>query len=156
INDFDEAIRGPWEWDLKRLATSFVLAGREAGARDTQCDDAVVTLVKCYQQAMTEFASMPALELFRHPIGRLPGTINAMLRQAEHETPLHTLDRLTEKRRGRRRSFKNNSPLLAPVRGAIARRVVASLPRYRDTVSDDRQIVLDAYRPTCVGFKVVG
>jgi len=155
INDFDEAIHGPWEWDLKRLATSFVLAGREAGAPDTQCADAVETLALSYQRSIAEFARMPALELYRHPIGGLPGSIHAVLRQAQHETPLDTLDRLTEKG-ARRRVFKNRKPLLTPVRGATAGKVLAALPTYRNTVSDDRQIVLDAYRPSCVGFKVVG
>ena len=156
INDFDEAIRGPWEWDLKRLATSFVLAGREAGARDSFCGEAVDILVRTYQQAIAEFAPMPALELFRHPIGRLPGSISAILRQAEHEKPLKSLERLTQKDRSGRRSFKNRPPLLTPVAGATAKKVIAALDPYRNTVSDDRQILIDAYRPKCVGFKVVG
>src|ERR1019366_7986368 len=59
INDFDETIRGPWEWDMKRLATSFVLAGRESGAADRLCRDAVVVLVESYRSALSRFARTP-------------------------------------------------------------------------------------------------
>ena len=55
INDFDESFRAPWEWDLKRLATSFVLAGREAGTSDRVCRDAVMLLVRSYRRSMGRF-----------------------------------------------------------------------------------------------------
>src|ERR1700736_4094322 len=58
LNDFDETIPGPWEWDLKRLASSFVLAGREAGAPDGSCFDAVRTLVRSYREAIGRLAEM--------------------------------------------------------------------------------------------------
>ena len=50
INDFDETIRGPFEWDLKRLATSLVLAGRENGAKRAQCEEAVYGLIARYRK----------------------------------------------------------------------------------------------------------
>src|SRR5215472_9317946 len=52
INDFDESMHGPWEWDLKRLATSFVLAGREAGERDRACGEAVELLARSYRRSL--------------------------------------------------------------------------------------------------------
>ena len=66
INDFDETIKGPWEWDLKRLAASIVLAGREAGGKD--CGDAVEDLVRCYRESMASFSTMKTLELAKYEI----------------------------------------------------------------------------------------
>ena len=54
LNDFDETIRGPWEWDLKRLVTSLVLAGRQAHHSDNSCRDAVLTCVETYRAKALE------------------------------------------------------------------------------------------------------
>ena len=68
INDFDETWRAPWEWDLKRLAASFVLAGREAKCSDRSCRDAAMTLVRSYRRALAYFAPLPAVELARYQV----------------------------------------------------------------------------------------
>src|SRR5664279_4405333 len=70
INDFDETMRGPWEWDVKRLAASLVLAGREAGDRDPLCAEAVGAFVFSYREALRGFAAMSALDLARFEIRR--------------------------------------------------------------------------------------
>src|SRR5216684_86591 len=88
INDFDETIRGPWEWDMKRLAASFVLAGRESGTTDRRCRDAVVVLMESYREALARFARTPFLELARHRVGREleARPIYALLKKAERST----------------------------------------------------------------------
>src|SRR5215831_18751521 len=58
MNDFDETLPGYWEWDLKRLATSFVLAARERGFSKSDSDDLVMELVSSYQNGMNEFSQM--------------------------------------------------------------------------------------------------
>ena len=58
INDFDETITGPWEWDLKRLATSLVLAGREASESNNVCRDGVEEMVCSYRTSMHRFAAI--------------------------------------------------------------------------------------------------
>ena len=58
INDFDETSPGPWEWDVKRLAASFVLAGRSLGLSDASARDAAVTCVHAYRKRMAEFSTM--------------------------------------------------------------------------------------------------
>src|SRR5277367_6805225 len=58
INDFDETLNGPWEWDVKRLATSVVLSGRELGFKDGQCCDATRATVASYRLHMREYAHM--------------------------------------------------------------------------------------------------
>jgi hypothetical protein len=62
INDFDETLRAPWEWDLKRLSTSVVLAGRQLGARERHCADAARVVAESYREHMREYASMRALD----------------------------------------------------------------------------------------------
>src|SRR5580692_8654619 len=66
INDFDETIRGPFEWDLKRLATSLILAGRETGAKNNACADASVVFLNAYRRSMRNFARMSVLEMARY------------------------------------------------------------------------------------------
>ena len=64
INDFDETARGPWEWDVKRLAASIAIAGRELGLTATQRRQAVEASVRSYRAAMREFAALRNLELW--------------------------------------------------------------------------------------------
>jgi uncharacterized protein (DUF2252 family) len=158
INDFDESVHGPWEWDIKRLATSFVLAGREAGETDRTCGEAVELLVRSYREALATFASMSAIRLFRYIIRRLPGKgpVQEVLGKAERATHSKTLQRITVARRGGERRIARRPPLLDPLPEATARRVLAAFKTYRATVSEDRQLILDAYRPVDVAFKVVG
>jgi uncharacterized protein (DUF2252 family) len=158
INDFDESMRAPWEWDLKRLATSFVLAGREARTSDRVCRDAVMLLVRSYRRAMARFAPMPAVELARYQVNRHldEGPVHEVLRKAERASPLASLKKLTVQVRGGRRRFAQRPPLLTRVDPPTAKRVLASLAEYRGTLGPNRQLVLDAYCPSDVAFKVVG
>ena len=64
INDFDETLHAPWEWDVKRPATSIVLAGRQVGIRERYCSDAVRVAVGSYREHMREYAKMRALEVW--------------------------------------------------------------------------------------------
>ncbi len=158
INDFDETICGPFEWDLKRLAASVVLAGREAGERDAACGDAVGDLMSSYRLWIDRFRAMSPLELFRYQVRRFRGitVVEKVLGKAERETPERTFAKLTvPSGRGRRR-FAQRPPLLFRLSPALVRRVLSSLTRYRPTLTDDRQLLLDAYRYVDAAFKVVG
>ncbi len=157
INDFDETIRGPWEWDMKRLATSFVLAGRESGTADRRCRDAVVVLVESYRSALSRFARTPFLELARHRVGREleARPIDALLKKAERSTPLRNLQKLTT-REGGVIHFANRPPLLQRLTGKEAENVLASLPAYREMLTPERRLIFDAYRATDVALKVAG
>jgi uncharacterized protein (DUF2252 family) len=64
IHDFDETLPGPWEWDLKRLATSFEIAGRERGFKKKECHTIVLTIVAEYRRAMAEFAVMRNVDVW--------------------------------------------------------------------------------------------
>src|SRR5579863_10686179 len=98
INDFDETIHGPFEWDLKRMAASLVLAGRASGHKEPACRVAVEKCIHRYCGQIRAFSKMPNLEVGRcqvHRLGLVP-PVHAALIKAESATPKHTLEQLTE------------------------------------------------------------
>ena len=149
INDFDETITGPWEWDLKRLATSLVLAGREAGERNSVCRNSVVEMVRSYRTSMNRFAAMTARELARVEIRRgEKGTpVHAVLQKASRMTPIETLRKLTVARPRTGHRFHDTPPVLRHVDARTRSKVVASLPQYLKTISPSHQWILHVYEP---------
>jgi uncharacterized protein (DUF2252 family) len=159
INDFDETIHGPFEWDLKRMAASLVLAGRESGHKEASARDAVQQCIAHYAELMRMFSHMPAIDSSRfqvHRIGAVEPIHDALLK-AERSTPLHTLERLTEPHgeNGARR-FRENKPMLSRITGRQAAEVLAGLGPYQQMLEPQRQHLLSLYRPVDVAFKVVG
>jgi uncharacterized protein (DUF2252 family) len=185
INDFDETIVGPFEWDVKRMATSLILAGRGAGAKSLHCREATGVFLERYRTAMGTFARMPVLELARYQVHRLQNVaaVEGILRMAERATPMHTLLTLTEVKGGgesvvsakaakvkgvktpgvkeaggemSRRVFKTMLPRLTRVKGEVAEQVLGSLTKYAESLQPERRHFLAQYRPVDVAFKVVG
>jgi uncharacterized protein (DUF2252 family) len=159
INDFDETTRAPFEWDLKRLAVSLVLAGREAGAKDGSAKEAVLAFLEHYRKCARTFAKMPVLEVARYQVHRLMNVapISDALMKAERATPVHALDALTvPSKKETERVFRENKPLLSRISGSQARRVLGAMKEYRETLLPERQNILAQYRPLDVCFKVVG
>src|SRR5579863_6763666 len=147
INDFDETIRGPFEWDLKRMAASLVLAGRASGHKDGASRKAVEACVERYAALMRTFAKMPMLEVGRYQVHRmqLARPVHAALIKAERATPLHTLEQLTEPEggvEGAPRHFKVVKPILTRVSAATSSSVLASLVPYRAMLEPQRQHLL--------------
>jgi uncharacterized protein (DUF2252 family) len=163
INDFDETCAAPFEWDLKRMATSLVLAGRENGRKSSACRDAVHILALNYRRLAAALARMPIIDVARYQVHRLERVtpVSQALHKAERETPLGTLHRFTvemeaDKAGHRRRRFKKEPPLLTPLPLAQSRAVLASFARYRSSLLPERRHFLDQYTPVDVAFKVVG
>ncbi len=161
INDFDETIRGPFEWDLKRMAASLVLAARAAGHKDSSARKAAAACVERYAGQMRAFARMAQLEVNRFQVHRidLAKPVHDALSKAERATPQRTFEQLTtpvSSRPGTRRRFKESKPMLTRITGARATAVLASLGPYREMLEPQRQHLLDFYRPVDVAFKVVG
>ena len=161
INDFDETIPGPFEWDLKRMAASLILAGRESGHKESAARDAVEKCVERYRTQMRNFARMTNLDVARFQVHRIGSVqpVHAALLKAERATPLHTLEQLTEPAHGKPgapRRFREQKPTLTRVTGAQAVRVLAALGPYREMLQPERQHLLSSYRPVDVAFKVVG
>jgi uncharacterized protein (DUF2252 family) len=159
VNDFDETCRGPWEWDIKRLAVSLVLVAREGDMSDNAARDAVCAMIRTWRETMHELAELPAVELARYVVHRFAeeGPVGRVLAKAEHIAPLHAREQLCAPTApdGKHR-FVEAAPKLSRVPDEVAAKVLASLVPYRDTVGASRQQVLDAYAPYDVAFKVAG
>jgi uncharacterized protein (DUF2252 family) len=165
INDFDETFRGPFEWDLKRMAASLVVAGRESGNKESVCERAVVRCIGSYAERMRVYAPMPVLDVARDQITRYEevAPVHVALEKALRATPMHTLEQLTEpvpgadaKKPDAARQFKEQKPVLTRLVGARARAVLGSLEAYRQTLQSQRQHFFNQYRAIDVAFKVVG
>jgi uncharacterized protein (DUF2252 family) len=161
INDFDETIRGPFEWDLKRMAASLVLAGRASGHKEAAARSAVEKCIARYCAQMRAFAQMPLLEVAHYQVHRLgqAAPVHQALMEAERAAPQHTLEQLTEPTPGKTgadRRFKEIKPTLTRVTGAKAAAVLAALGPYRQMLEPQRQHLLSLYRPVDVAFKIVG
>ncbi|WP_406862046.1 DUF2252 domain-containing protein [Streptomyces sp. HUAS MG47] len=170
LNDFDETVVGPWEWDVKRLAASLVLAGREAGATEDMCRAAAFDAVGAYRRTMRLLAKLPAFdawnaiadeELVSHTDARdLLGTLERVSEKARNNTSARFAAKSTEAvtdadgTTGRR--FVDAPPVLRRVSDAEAAAVAASLGAYLETVSEDRLPLLARYAIHDVAFRVVG
>jgi uncharacterized protein (DUF2252 family) len=161
INDFDETIRGPFEWDLKRMAASLVIAGRESGHKEASARQAVEKFVARYAAQMRAFSRMPLLEVAHYQVHRLGevAPVHEALMKAERATPQHTLEKLTElasEKPGAQRRFIESQPTLTSVIGRQQAAVLDALGLYREMLEPQRQHLLSLYLPVDVAFKVVG
>jgi uncharacterized protein (DUF2252 family) len=157
INDFDETIRGPFEWDVKRMATSIMLAGDAAKIKQNSCSDATHQFLDAYCGLMRQFAAMPVLAVARFQVHRLASVapVSKILRKAEHATPAHSLASLTEKT-PMGRIFKSHPPVLRPATAKEAKAALDALPAYIESLLPERRHFFAQFQPQAVGFKVVG
>ncbi|MGA8161536.1 MAG: DUF2252 domain-containing protein [Acidobacteriaceae bacterium] len=160
INDFDETIQGPFEWDLKRLATSLVLAARETSGESSGSKAgraAVVQFVASYRKLVQTLSRMAVIDVARYQVHRLQRIfpVSDALLKAERATPLHTLDTLTVATK-KGRCFRDEPPVLRRLSPAQGRPVLASVKTYRENLLPERQHFLAQYRAVDVAFKVVG
>ncbi|MFJ2963649.1 DUF2252 domain-containing protein [Streptomyces collinus] len=166
LNDFDETVPGPWEWDLKRLAASLVLAGRVAGADEDQCRKAAYDAAGAYRRTMRLLARLPVLdawnaiadeELVSHTDAHdLLGTLERVSEKARHNTSGRFAAKSTETTEDGGRRFVDAPPVLRRVPDAEAAAVAASLEEYVGTLQEDRLPLLARYAVHDVAFRVVG
>jgi uncharacterized protein (DUF2252 family) len=94
INDFDETLPAPWEWDLKRLVASFVLAARSLGLSDGKARDAAVTCARIYRKRLHAYADQDPLEVWYSALtiedilARIPRAVGARLQRRKVHPPL--------------------------------------------------------------------
>ncbi|MFD7609999.1 DUF2252 domain-containing protein [Streptomyces sp. NPDC059828] len=166
LNDFDETVTGPWEWDLKRLAASIVLAGREAGADEDTCRKAAFDVAGAYRRTMRLLARLPVLdawnaiadeELVSHTDARdLVGTLERVSERARSNTSARFAAKATTTGPDGARHFVDAPPVLRRVPDGEASAVAASLGEYLRTLSEDRLPLLARYAIHDVAFRVVG
>jgi uncharacterized protein (DUF2252 family) len=165
LNDFDETLPAPWEWDVKRLATSLVVAARTVGLDQALGRQAAEAMVRTYREQMARYAGMRLLEVWYSRVdaaaivamarGRRKRAVAARLAAAEHHTSLNAMPKLTEPAAGGRR-FVEDPPLLTHVAPCDERWVGEVLGRYRATLSAERRGLLGRFRPVDAARKVVG
>ncbi|MCX3061811.1 DUF2252 domain-containing protein [Streptomyces sp. GXMU-J5] len=166
LNDFDETAYGPWEWDVKRLATSLVLAGREAGADEDTCRAAAFDAVGAYRRTMRVLAKLPTLdawnaiadeELVSHADAHdLLGTLQRVSEKARKNTSGRFAAKSTVGVAGGGRRFVDAPPVLRSVPDEEAAAVAAALGPYLDTLPPDRLPLLGRYAIHDVAFRIVG
>ncbi|MEV0846113.1 DUF2252 domain-containing protein [Streptomyces sp. NPDC049954] len=166
LNDFDETVRGPWEWDVKRLAASLVLAGREAGAGEDVCAGAARDAVGSYRRTMRMLAKLPVLDawhaiaderLVSHADAKdVVGTLRKVSDKARRNTSARFAAKSTEAPPEGGRRFVDALPVLRRVPDEEAAAVVLALGTYLETLPEDRLPLLARHAVHDVAFRVVG
>lgn len=171
INDFDESVPGPWEWDLKRLAASLVLAGREGGIGEAGCREAAEDAVKSYRRTIRGLAELPFLRAWNAlPNASVLSTVKAHdllddFEEAAEKARKNTSAKVTAKWTKRiddhetgleHHRFVEDPPVLTHVDDATADAVVTGLVSYVDSLRESRRTLISRYRVSDVAFRVVG
>ncbi|MFF3321369.1 DUF2252 domain-containing protein [Streptomyces sp. NPDC002889] len=177
INDFDETLPGPWEWDVKRLAASLVIAGRENGFTDAQRRTIVRSAVRSYREQMRRFAGMRTLDVWyaRTDADQLASLVSGELRKRGREQlsrslakartrdSLQAFEKLTRIVDGERR-IAPAPPVITPLsdllpdveRGMLEETIRSLIDRYGKSLQSDRRHLLQEFSPVDMARKVVG
>jgi uncharacterized protein (DUF2252 family) len=171
VNDFDETLPGPFEWDVKRLAASFAVAGRERGCSESERRVATLAAVREYREAMRAFAGMRDLDVWYSRFDvetyvRQSGAGKKRMKayrtgmaKALNKDSLRALSRLCHRVDGEVR-IVDDPPLIVPIEEvgageleAVVRKLMAS---YHRSLDPDRRELASRYRYTHAAHKVVG
>jgi uncharacterized protein (DUF2252 family) len=177
VNDFDETAPGPWEWDVKRLAASLEIAGRDNGFADKGRKSVVRAAVRSYREAMLEFAQVPMLQVWYAHLDvdemlprfhssldptQTPAVWKAIAKARAHDS-VQAFSKLAEVVDGECRIL-HQPPLITPVEDlaegidpeAVLEAMDGFIRSYRDTLRGEQRSLLEQYRFAHVARKVVG
>jgi uncharacterized protein (DUF2252 family) len=176
VNDFDETLPGPFEWDLKRLVASFAVAGRELGLGSKVRSRVCAAAARSYREALREFASMRTLELWyrrvdfdelarafeEHASSRDARQVERDVAKARTKDSLKAFAKLTHVVDGERR-IVSDPPLIVPLEdlsvrerefaGGVVERVIRD---YRRSLPGDRRRLVERFHYVDAAHKVVG
>ena len=168
LNDFDETLPAPFEWDVKRLAASIWVAGRYCRFGERQCAEAVLEAVRTYRGKLAEYAQWPRLQVWYAKIDANPmlaigangnsARLNSeSTAQVAAYTAARLLPKLTEIDNGQRR-IKDQPPLVYHPRRDIAFKASMgrALRAYHDSLPPECRVLLDSYRFEDAAIKVTG
>jgi uncharacterized protein (DUF2252 family) len=177
LNDFDETLPGPFEWDVKRLAASFVVAAREMGFSETVRETVTRTVVRTYRETMRDFAAARNMDIWyahfdiEDVVARYGANVGAKdvkrfeknVAKARTKDSMRALAKLTSVVDGEPR-IVGEPPLIVPIRElagdsdpvAVEEEMRAILRAYRRSLSRDRRHLLERFRLTDAARKVVG
>jgi len=170
INDLDETLPAPWEWDVKRLTASVVIAGQYLRLTETESAQAAEATVQAYREHMNDYSSMRALEVWYDKIGvedameavdeeRREAMKQRVEKETEKSAPEFAFPKLVE-HRGAEPRFKDDPPLIFHPSVELAPGVETEfrepMARYRASLPDHIRVLFDRYRLCDVAIKVVG
>ncbi|MET7767700.1 DUF2252 domain-containing protein [Nocardia sp. NPDC005366] len=167
LNDFDETLPGPFEWDVKRLAASVAVAARGNEYSDARAESAVLDAARGYREHMLRLAGLDGMsvwymqvnadtvaELVRKPKRRKG--VEKALNAARANTSLHAFSKLTEPGEDGNPRIKYKPPLLVPIEKLLAVDLSEVFAAYRKTLPEERRILLDRHELVDFALKVVG
>jgi uncharacterized protein (DUF2252 family) len=177
LNDFDETLAGPFEWDVKRLAASFEIAGRDRGFDDRERRTALLAVIRAYRESMREFASMNNLAVWysrmniTDMIAKLRSqqdkkqakNVKRTAAKAQTKDSMKAFNKLTHEVDGQRR-IVSDPPLIVPIAELVEGRdgdeitagVLELFNGYQRTLQPDRRKLLEGFRYADLARKVVG
>jgi uncharacterized protein (DUF2252 family) len=167
INDFDETLPAPWEWDLKRLAVSFAVASRDSKLSDTDAREAVLECARAYREQLREYSHKSPLEVWyarldaETLIANAPDEKAKKLRQgfaekARQRIVENLFPKIASAKDGKH-SLVDQPPVLFHVtEPGMMKKVHEALDDYRQTLPDERRVLFDRYRMEDFAVKVVG
>ncbi|MFC0531541.1 DUF2252 domain-containing protein [Phytohabitans kaempferiae] len=166
LNDFDEAGVAPWEWDLRRLAASVHIGGRDNGLSEDDCRDAVQHAAASYQQTIREFCELSATERYftridtsavAKRLGKTGAkTVKRVSAKARGRTSAQVLRKLTTRTAGGKARIVDQPPILRHVEHASLEELKGLFAQYRSTVREDIAYLLAQYRLVDYALRVVG
>jgi uncharacterized protein (DUF2252 family) len=166
VNDFDETLHGPFEWDVKRLAASLVVAGRVRGFSEHDNRHAVHRAVQSYRVRMAGYAVMSSLDVYYSRVDaagvlayvdkRARPFLQQTVKTTHHHDAIHELPKLTAVDAEGRRRIVDRPPVISHPPEATPELLAATLAGYRETVPEDRRVLLDRYELVDAALKVVG
>lgn len=165
LNDFDEAVTGPFEYDLKRMAASLVVAAQDAGIAADHADEAVSDMVRSYATTVRALSELPVDQawalsfdrrmLNRIKVGHLADTMAEAAAKAESNNSARAARKMTERLDDDWR-FTDDPPILRRLVGPERAAVRAGLDHYVPSIARSRAMLLSRYRLTDLAFRVVG
>jgi uncharacterized protein (DUF2252 family) len=171
VNDLDETLPAPWEWDVKRLAASFVVACRDNGLSDARAKDVVTTCVRTYRESMAEFSRLKTLEVWYQAMDadelvaniKDPELRRRGLKRLQKERGRSIAEDIFPKLVGHKGEvpvIKDQLPTIFHKKdtppGKIPSALMASLAKYRETLATAYQSLLNRYEIRDAAIKVVG
>ncbi|BBG02492.1 hypothetical protein Pdca_37010 [Pseudonocardia autotrophica] len=166
LNDFDEAGIGPWEWDVRRLAASVHIGGRDIGLSEDACRDAVVAAAEAYRTVLRQFVELSAVERYFYRVDT--SEVAERLGEAGRRTWLKATDKargrtseqvlrkLTVQSENGRLRIDDQPPVLQHVNHATADDIPQLFDQYRTTLREDVAFLLAQFRPVDFALRVVG
>ncbi len=167
INDFDETLPAPWEWDLKRLVVSFVIAGRDSDLSDRESKAAAIDCARSYREHLREYSRLSPLEIWYTRIGveqviemapdeKTRKIREQMMTKARERIIEHLYPKIVTQTAGRNR-FVDQPPILYHVNEPDWETLVREgLEDYRQSLPEERRVLFDRYRLEDFALKVVG